>query len=45
MPAIVWLEAVKDSTVYQLSMNAGKTLRLNSQNQLLGRKIAENLSV
>lgn len=44
MPAIVCTEAVKDSTVYQLSHEQLENFwELNSQNQLLGRKIAENL--
>ena len=43
-PAIVYTEAIKASTVYQLSYNQLEAFwAASQQNQLLGRKIAENL--
>ena len=43
-PAIVYTEAIKESTVYQLSYNQLEAFwAASQQNQLLGRKIAENL--
>ena len=43
-PAIIYTEAIKASTVYQLSYNQLEEFwAATRQNQLLGRKIAENL--